>query len=127
MPVIRLAWPDSALLPNKRLGKHWSSTNAAKVAAKEAAYFATKQAVGLWKAPDGPIPLSLIFCPPDKRRRDLDGALSSCKHALDAMAQALGVDDSRFKPVLLDWGPSGKPGCVIVAVGVKIVTAQDLG
>lgn len=127
MPVIRFLWPDSALLPNRRLGKHWTSTNTAKVKAKESAYYATKQAIGAWKAPDGPTHLSILFCPPDKRHRDLDNCLSSCKAMLDGMAQALQIDDSRFRPVMLDWGPSGKPGCVIVAVGVKIVTAQDLG
>ncbi len=124
--IIKFPWPDSALLPNRRLGRAWTSTNAAKVKAKEAAYYATKQAMGAWKAPEVYIPMSIVFNPPDKLHRDLDNFLASCKAMLDGMAQALQVDDSRFRPVLMDWGVSGKPGSVIVAVGVRIVTAQDL-
>lgn len=45
---------------------------------------------------DGPIHVTLTFYPPDKRRRDLDGCISACKAYLDGLADALGVDDSRF-------------------------------
>ena len=123
--VIKFPWPDSALLPNRRLGRAWTSTNTAKVKAKEAAYYATKQAMGAWKAPDGYIPISIVFNPPDKRHRDLDNCLASCKAMLDGMAQALQADDSRFRPVMLDWGVFGKPGSVIVAVGVKIISMEE--
>ena len=36
------------------------------------------------------------FYPPDKRKRDDDGLLSSMKAARDGIADALGIDDSRF-------------------------------
>lgn len=36
------------------------------------------------------------FYPPDKRRRDDDGLLSSMKAARDGIADALGIDDHRF-------------------------------
>lgn len=45
---------------------------------------------------DGPIHIALTFYPPNKRRRDLDGCISSCKAYLDGLADGLGVDDSRF-------------------------------
>lgn len=45
---------------------------------------------------DGPIHISLTFYPPNKRRRDLDGCISSCKAYLDGLADGLGVDDNRF-------------------------------
>ena len=49
----------------------------------------------------GDIPVTVIFCFPDKRRRDADNLLSSIKLSLDAIAEQIGVDDSRFWPVTL--------------------------
>lgn len=126
MPVILLQWPDSKLLPNRKNGKFWGTHQSAKENARIDGYKAAKDGIGTWVPPEGNIALSIVFNPPDKRRRDIDGALSSLKHHLDGMASALGVDDSRFRPVMLDWGHSGKPGSVIVAIGVKIISAQDL-
>lgn len=53
---------------------------------------------------EGPINVCLIFCPPDNRRRDIDGALSSCKAYLDGLADGLRVNDNRFK-LTMEWGP----------------------
>jgi crossover junction endodeoxyribonuclease RusA len=39
----------------------------------------------------------LHFVPPDRRRRDLDNLIASMKAGLDGLADALGVDDSRWK------------------------------
>lgn len=41
--------------------------------------------------------VSLTFLPPDRRRRDLDNLIASMKSGLDVLADALGVDDNRFK------------------------------
>jgi hypothetical protein len=49
--------------------------------------------------------------------------LAAMKSALDGVAEALGVDDSRFRPILIDVGEVEKPGRVIVGVGVQIVTS----
>ena len=38
----------------------------------------------------------MTFCPPDHRRRDLDNIIASMKAANDGIADALGIDDSRF-------------------------------
>jgi crossover junction endodeoxyribonuclease RusA len=63
------------------------------------------------------INVKLTFHPPTKGRRDRDNVQASMKHYLDGIAQALGVDDSRFRPVS-DWGEVCKGGKVIVEVGV---------
>ena len=55
----------------------------------------------------------LTFCPPDRRVRDLDGVLSSCKAGCDGIADATGVDDSRWS-LALAWGPVVRGGAVIV-------------
>ncbi len=40
--------------------------------------------------------LTLRFCPPDRRRRDLDNMFASFKHGIDAVAEAIGIDDYGF-------------------------------
>lgn len=40
--------------------------------------------------------LSIRFCPPDRRRRDLDNMFASFKHGIDAVAEAIGIDDYGF-------------------------------
>lgn len=124
--ILRLPFPASVLFPNRKNGKHWTASHDAKVSSRECGYFAAKQARGDFSAGDGAIPLSIVFVQPDKRRRDLDGMLSAMKPALDGIAQALGVDDSRFRPITIDAGPVGKPGAVIVAIGVQIVQTTEV-
>lgn len=118
--IITLPWPPAGLAPNRRNGKHWSSTHAAKLKAGHDAAILTTHAMraeGYTAPTEGPIALSLTFCPPDARRRDLDGCLSSNKASLDAVAKALGVDDVRFEPITLRRGPKVSGGVVVVEVG----------
>jgi crossover junction endodeoxyribonuclease RusA len=42
------------------------------------------------------VSVQMAFCPPDKRRRDGHNLASSMKGAIDGIADALGIDDSRF-------------------------------
>lgn len=117
--IITLPWPAPGLAPNRRNGKHWSSTHAAKLKAGHDAAVLTQQAMrtqGYTAPVEGPIALSLMFCPPDARRRDLDGMLSSNKASLDAVAKALGVDDVRFEPITLRRGKKISGGVVVVEV-----------
>ena len=123
--VIRLPWPDSRLAPNRKNGKVWQSSLGAKVSARDAGFYAAK-AAGAFTARDGTIPLSILFLAPDKRRRDLDGLLSSMKPALDGIASALGLDDYRFAPILVDRAPGPKGGAVIVAVGVTVQSFMEV-
>lgn len=128
MLIVRLPFPDKKLMPNRKHGKAWISTYASKTRQKEEAFLLTKKA--LHEA--GPqewsetIPLSLLFLTPDRRRRDCDNMHSAAKSALDGMAQALGVDDSRFKPVLIDWVLGPKEGALIAAIGVQIQSGMNL-
>ena len=110
--MIVLPFPDPSLFPNRASGKHWTSTRAMKDKARDDAYILTKAAVQQSGFDNGreTIPLTLTFCPPDKRRRDMDGMLSAAKHQLDGVAMALGVDDSRFDPITITRGKPGKPG-----------------
>lgn len=113
-PRVVLPWPSAALSPNARHG-HWASrARAVKQARVDAQMCAREQRFG-GVPDDGPILLTLTFCPPDNRRRDLDGLLSRAKAALDGLADALGVDDRRFHP-RIGWGEQTRGGALIVEI-----------
>lgn len=124
--IVRLPFPDASLMPNRKNGKHWSAAYAPKAAQHDAAYYTTKQAMQDWKAPEGNIALSLLYLTPDKRHRDLDNLLAGSKALIDGMARALGVDDKRFRPILIDAAPGPKGGALIAAVGVEIRSGMNL-
>lgn len=127
--IVRLPWPDPNLMPNRKNGKHWTSTARVKTEQKEASYLCTKAAIQTADHQgfgDGNIPLSLVYMPKDNRHRDLDNLLASSKALIDGMAEALGVNDRRFKPILVDVVSCGGDGCVVAAVGVTIVSGVSL-
>ena len=124
--VIRLPFPHPSLFPNRKNGKDYHATLGAKQKQKDDGFYATK-AAGSFCAPDGYIPLSLLYLTPDKRHRDCDNLLAASKALLDGVALALGIDDKRFKPILIDFaqGPD-KVGALIAAVGVHISSGVNL-
>jgi Holliday junction resolvase RusA-like endonuclease len=100
---IVLPWPDRRLSPNARV--HWRVKHAVKAPAREAGKYATFEAVagGMREARaalagNDPIPVKITFYPPDKRHRDDDNMIGSFKSARDGIAEALGVNDRRFRP-----------------------------
>lgn len=120
MIQITLSWPDSKLMPNRRHGKHWASSQPAKVRARQDAYFLAKAAKPA-TIPQGSLPLRIEFHAPDARKRDIDNLLAAHKAALDGIAQALGVDDSRFRPITLDYmKDENKRGFVRIQIGEAV-------
>lgn len=116
MIEITLPWPDSRLLPNRRHGKHWGASQPAKVRARQDAYLLAKSAKQT--LPEGALPLRIEFHAPDARKRDIDNLLAAHKAALDGIAQALGIDDSRFRPITLDYlKDEAKRGFVRIQIG----------
>lgn len=119
MLKFELPWPDPALAPNRKNGRHWSTVhtikNQALLTGKSAAMM-QMIATG-YKPPESKLPVVMTFCAPDKRHRDLDNLLASEKNYLDGVAQALGVDDKMFEPITLKRGDVVKGGCVIVEIG----------
>lgn len=124
--IVKLPFPPASLFPNRKGGKHWTTTQAARTASRNGAWALTREAIGAWVAPEGKIALSIVFVPPDGRRRDLDNCLAAAKAQLDGVALALGVDDRRFSPLLIDMAGPGKPGAMLVAVGVEIRSGVNL-
>lgn len=121
MLKIELPWPDPSLSPNRKNGKHWGSTQHAKnkrrTSARLLALYEMRKTG--YVPPPGKLALRLTFCPPDKRRRDLDNLLASMKADFDGISQALGVDDQHFEPIILQRGAVAKPGLVSMEIGSK--------
>lgn len=119
--MIVLPWPDKKLSPNYRSRSHWPVT-AAKKAAREAAHILTTISIPLSDkkaiaAGEGSIPMTVTFYPPDKRHRDDDNMVGSFKSLRDGIADALGVNDRRFRPHYIFAEPE-KPGRIEVVLPV---------
>lgn len=95
MSHILLPWPSRDVHPNSR--PHFMAKARATKRMRRDAYYAAKAAGVRVDAPEGPIAVKVTFYPPNKRKRDEDGCTASCKAYLDGIAEALGVDDNRFR------------------------------
>ena len=118
---ITLPFPNGKLSPNRVKGTHWTKTSAIKKDQFADAYMLTHQAVANIQAADwtpltGQIPLTVTFCEPDKRLRDLDNLLAAAKSAIDGIATALTVNDKNFSPITIKRGAVVKGGSMIVEV-----------
>lgn len=110
--MIRLPWPPRALWVNSRV--HFMARARAAGKARRDAWAIAREA-GLIGFRNEPIPVSITFHPPNKIRRDMDGMHSAIKPMLDGVADAMGVDDSQFRP-RLDIGDVVKGGAVVLAI-----------
>lgn len=94
MQVI-LPWPPKELSPNARL--HWTKVSKAKKAYRDACYYLALQAGAKSFKASGKVAIDLTFYPPDRRHRDDDNMLAAMKAGRDGLADALGVNDHKFK------------------------------
>lgn len=114
MTQIILPWPAKELSPNGSQGNYHGKAKA-RAKQKETAYWAAK----LKKAPafpEGNIPITLTFCPPNNIRRDLDNLLAMSKGLVDGLCEAWRIDDTRLRPITIDFGDVRRGGAVIVEV-----------
>lgn len=112
--TVRLPWPDRRCNPNAR--GHWSR-RAAGLKADKAAAWGLTAAAGVRLDDGRRHELALLFCPPDRRARDLDNMLAAAKGLLDGFALAAGVDDSKFA-LRISVGDPIEGGAVILKVAV---------
>jgi crossover junction endodeoxyribonuclease RusA len=94
MSELVLPWPYKALSPNARL--HWRVTAPFKKMYRDACYVLTKQS-GVKVDWDGDVHVWIDFYPPDRRHRDDDNLVAAFKSGRDGMADALGINDKRFR------------------------------
>lgn len=122
---IILPWPDAKLNPNRSKGMHWAGTTALRKKARNDAFWTTRGAMlerialvpnELPCAMGSAVPLSITFVQPDKRARDRDNLLAALKPSLDGVADALGINDSQFDPIMIRRGYGAKPGSVVLEI-----------
>lgn len=92
MITIRCTYPHKDLSPNTML--HWRPRHKAKAAFKNTWHY---ELLRYEQALAGVTEFKISFAPPNKRRRDVDNAIASCKSLIDALSGVVGVDDSQFK------------------------------
>ena len=119
--IVTLPWPDKRLSPNARL--HWRpKSEAVKQARWDASYAVLEAAGGSLSevrrslADQTRIPLTIRFYAPDRRHRDEDNVIASCKASMDGLADALGVNDRRFR-AFYEFAEPQAPGRVEVEIG----------
>lgn len=114
--IFTFPWPPKELNPNKRL--HWAKKAQFIKAYRQECFILAMAKMGGLKPNlgEGKIHLFIDFYPPDRRRRDDDNTGASFKGGRDGLAQAMGIDDSRFisHPCLRDEVRKG--GQVVVTV-----------
>lgn len=92
---VTLPFPPSILNPNSRA--HWSQRSKAAKAYRHACWALCVES-GLTAIPwEGDIHLWIDFYPPDRRARDDDNMIAAFKSGRDGMADALKVNDRRFR------------------------------
>ena len=114
MLTVELPWPPRELNPNAHV--HWTRSAEAKQTAKAQGCYLTLEAGVkdlVYRMPDN-IQASYTFHPPDKRKLDIDNFLASMKHYQDGVCAALGIDDSRIKRTVIEWGAVVKGGKVVL-------------
>lgn len=110
--TITLPWPHRDLHPNARV--HYMRLAKAKKAYRQECAWSAK-AQGLAKIKAVTLHVAITFHPPDRRRRDLDGMLSSVKAAIDGLVDVVGVDDSDWSLTIRKGDPV-KAGKVVVRI-----------
>ncbi len=97
MTTVVLPWPPKDLSPNARV--HWAKLAKVKKAYRHACRTLAMQAgwSAFRRADWGPLHVSLVFYPPDRRLRDQDNMLAAMKSGLDGLADAMGRDDHNFR------------------------------
>jgi crossover junction endodeoxyribonuclease RusA len=99
MSELSLPWPPKVLSPNART--HWSVRSKAAKLYRSECYILAKQFIhagGFAGLPaDGTLHLWLDFYPPDRRHRDDDNITAAFKSGRDGLAEALGINDKRFR------------------------------
>lgn len=116
--ALDLPWPPSILSPNNR--SHWARKLSPKQTYRLNCYMLTKSYLNSrreWRpSADCPLPVKIIFHPPDRRHRDDDNMIGSFKSGRDGMADALGINDRMLRPEYHFEDPV-KGGLITVEMG----------
>lgn len=105
MFTVSLPWPDSRLYAgNSRI--HFRLRAELARGARHDGRMLAAEALGGRLGPfqmDDSLRATFTFSAPDARRRDLVNCADACKSYVDGIFDALGVNDSQIRRVLLEW------------------------
>lgn len=104
-------WPPKEVTPNFKRSHHWTKYHKHIKAYREQCGWIAKRI-----KPDR-YEFTVIFYPPDKRKRDHDGMIGSFKAGLDGIADAWGVDDNLFR-VVYEFSDPVKNGKIVLTTGL---------
>lgn len=111
---VTLSYPPRALWPNAR--PHWGTKQrAVRTYRHEAKILA--MAAGARDFAAERVSVAVTVHPPTRNTPDADNALAALKGAIDGIADALRIDDSRFDFAAPVIGEPIKGGRVIVEIG----------
>lgn len=123
--LIRLPWPSADLSQNGPHG-HWSKKAKAVKAARNVAFVLARQQCVRDPMPDAE--LVFEYSPPDKRRRDVQNMPERLKAYIDGIADAMGCDDNKFRPVYpSEFSEPIRGGCVLVHIKPRTVVLPHKG
>lgn len=121
MTVIELPWPHASLFPNAKARSHWSAHRKPAKMSRTLAWGLTAQALGpklrSFEIPGKKLEMRVEITPPQRPGRvpDEDGVMGACKHYFDGIADALGVNDSRFAYPQPEWRPKDGAGSIVIS------------
>lgn len=120
MVEVSCPWPPKQLMPNYKRSHHWTAYHKQAKAARTLGWGLTAREIGaqLRKWPvDNTLEIRLVVTPPKRRGPlpDEDNLKGACKHYLDGIADALGVDDSKFRFAPVEWLPKVGDGEITIS------------
>ena len=116
---VTLPWPAPQVFPNYRQSHHWRKYWKQVKQQRETAFILAAEQIGRQTVPrdrEGMWSAHLDIFPPNLIRRDEDNMEGACKSAVDGIADALRVDDSRFRTTRTIHPPRRPHGAVVVTV-----------
>jgi crossover junction endodeoxyribonuclease RusA len=117
---ITLGWPSADLSPNARV--HWARLARAKKVARSEAFFQVlemRRFRGYLPKVELSVTAQVTFYPPNLVRRDVDNFIARIKPHLDGIADAIGVDDSKWTWAAPVMAAPEKPARVVVTLTVE--------
>lgn len=122
VPQIILPWPPSSLSPNGSQGDYRGKAAAGRAYKVACAALLKEKGRAVHKLPEGSVVTRVVvtYCPPSRvSRYDFDNMGKRMKQGFDAIAEAIGVDDSAWRELVQKRGEKCRDGAVIIVIEVS--------
>lgn len=111
--LVRLPWPPSKTSSNGSQGDFRGKAQAAKNYKADCIKTCWQHAIPKIER-SGNMPVVITYHPPTNGRVDWDNISNRAKQGFDAVSEAVGVDDGKWWPVILQRGAKVKGGCILM-------------